>query len=68
MKAIVAAALVLSLAALAACGGGGSQTTNVVRSTTIGQELQDLAAAHEKGAIDDKEYAAQKRKILAGRD
>ena len=46
------------------CWGGGARTVYVNRVTTIGQELSDLQAAHQKGAISDQEYAAQKEQIL----
>ncbi len=49
-----------------ACSGGGAKSSNVqeTRTTTTGQELMDLEKAHNAGIITDKEYAAQKKKIL----
>jgi len=44
------------------CGGG---STNVQQSsTTLGQELTDLQAAHEKGLMSDKEYEKARKKIM----
>jgi hypothetical protein len=36
----------------------------VSRNITIGQELLDLQAAHEKGIINDTEYAEAKLNVL----
>ncbi len=44
------------------CGGGGAQVQQ--SSTTLGQELTDLQAAHEKGIITEKEYNRAKKEIL----
>ena len=44
------------------CGGGGAQVQQT--STTLGQELTDLQAAHEKGIITDKEYNKAKKDLL----
>jgi hypothetical protein len=53
---------------LTACCGGGKETVVVEKpagsSTTTGQQLQDLKAAHDQGAITDKEFEEQKEKIL----
>lgn len=52
---------------LAACGGGGAktQTQMDVTTTTKGQELQDLQAALNSGAVTQEEYESEKKKILA---
>ena len=48
----------------------GSKETKVVtessKTTTTGQELQDLQKARESGAITEKEYEEAKEKILKG--
>jgi hypothetical protein len=55
----------LGIAALVSgCGGGGTKVTSTATTTTMGQELQDLDAAHQKGLISDKEYESAKKDIL----
>jgi hypothetical protein len=51
---------------LAACGGGGSsvESRSEIRSTTTGQELLDLKAARDSGAMTEDEYETQREKIL----
>ena len=44
------------------CGGGGAQVQQ--SNTTLGQELTDLQAAHEKGIITQKEYEKARKEIL----
>lgn len=63
----ISAALATTLL-LAACSGGGStvKSSNEVRATTTGQELLDLKAARDAGAITEDEYQEQRRKILDG--
>lgn len=71
-------AFVLSVL-LTACCGGGKETVVVVPAesspaavsspaaasgATAGQELQDLKAAHDQGAITDAEFEKAKEKIL----
>lgn len=58
----LAATLVLTVM-LSACGGG-STTIKAADTTTIGQQLLDLQKAREAGAISQKEYESQKKKIL----
>ena len=43
--------------------GGG--TTTKAQSPTLGQQLTDLQAAKNSGAITDAEYQTQKAKLLA---
>ena len=45
-----------------AVGDGGSNTK--VNSPTVGKQLTDLKDAHDKGAINDDEYASTKAKLL----
>ena len=60
--------LVLATALLFGCGGGGAKTVYHHRMTTIGQELTDLKAARDSGAITDTEYKEQREKILEGEE
>ena len=52
---------------LSACGGGGAKTETQVENTTVskGQQLIDLKSALDGGAISEKEYEDQRKKILA---
>ena len=52
------------LVSASGCWGGGSRNVYVNRTTTIGQELDDLQRAHAKGAISDSEYQEQKKRIM----
>jgi hypothetical protein len=47
--------------------GGGDETTIQTKTTTTGQELQDLKAAYDKGIISEREYNQQREKLLKGR-
>lgn len=49
---------------LLACWGGGARTYNTTKTTTLGQELTDLQAAKERGAISEVEFQKQKEKLL----
>lgn len=48
---------------LAACGGG--TTNNSMSTTTVGDELAALEEAYAKDLLTEKEYDAQRKKILA---
>ncbi len=50
-----------------ACGGSKSQTDVKTTTTTLGQELQDLKAAYDKGIITEKEYDKAKKKLMEER-
>ena len=60
-----------AMAALALCGmlAGcitlNERTMQYSRSTTIGQELLDLQAAKEKGAVSEEEYSTLKQKLIS---
>jgi hypothetical protein len=60
-------ALMFFLLILGGCCGGSKETkvvTDPSKTTTTGQELQDLQKAKESGAISEKEYEEAKKKIL----
>lgn len=64
MKKIVLAILLVSGSlSVTACGRSDKSTTNVSTSTS-GQELTDLKAAHEAGALSDEEYEKKRQEIL----
>ncbi|MEY8827771.1 SHOCT domain-containing protein [Sedimentitalea sp. XS_ASV28] len=56
--------LILSLATVSACGGGGARNTTNMTTTTTGQELTDLKAALDAGAISPEEYEKKRKEIL----
>ncbi|WP_031480372.1 SHOCT domain-containing protein [Maridesulfovibrio frigidus] len=60
----IALAGVLMLGPMTGCGGGGADQSMQTKTTTTGQELQDLDAAYKKGVITEDEYKDQKEKIL----
>jgi hypothetical protein len=63
--AMISIALLVPLT-LPACGGGGSKTETKVQNTTVsqGQQLIDLKSALDSGAISQKEYEEQRKKVL----
>ena len=65
--------LMMMVFSLSSCGclGGGSKSkggeasvTSTTKTTTLGQELQDLDDAHKKGIISDEEYEKKKKELL----
>ena len=56
-------AIVLAAGLLPACG---SKTNVQSKSTTVGQELQDLEEARDKGLITESEYKKQRERIMKG--
>lgn len=56
--------LVLSLVAVSACGSGGARNTTNMSTATTGQELTDLKAALDAGAISQTEYEKKRKEIL----
>jgi hypothetical protein len=59
--------IVLAIFLTGCCCGGGKETVIVPPvddSATVGQQLQDLKAAHEQGAMTDEEYEKQKENVL----
>ena len=58
-------AAIFLLATVAACGGGDADVETTTNNTTVGQELLDLQAALQSGAITQDEYDEQREKILS---
>lgn len=56
--------LILSLATVSACGGGGARNTTNMTTATTGQELTDLKAALDAGALSPEEYEKKRKEIL----
>ena len=56
----------LAAVVLSGCAGMAFNRIDLTmnRNITVGQELVDLQAAHEKGVISDTEYAQAKQDIL----
>lgn len=59
-------AAVLLAALLSGCAGAAFNRVNLTlnRNISVGQELMDLKTAHEKGIINDSEYARAKKDLL----
>jgi uncharacterized membrane protein len=57
--------IVLSVSSFS-CGrrGGSAKVESTTRTTTLGQELQDLDAAYQKGIITEEEYEKKKKELL----
>ena len=51
---------------LSGCASFNKGTMRYSRTTTIGQELVDLKAARDKGALSDEEYNKLKKEIMEG--
>ncbi|MDZ7697414.1 MAG: SHOCT domain-containing protein [Deltaproteobacteria bacterium] len=43
---------------------GEAKVQSTTRTTTLGQELEDLDNAHKKGIISDEEYESKKKELL----
>lgn len=56
--------LSLSLIGLLAAPGCSSSSKVEARTTTVGQELEDLEDARDRGLITEDEYQKQRKKIL----
>ena len=54
----------LLLLGAVACGGGGAELKSEVSTTTTGQQLMDLKKALDSGAMTQKEYDQERKKIL----
>lgn len=62
----VASALLLAVMFVAGCAMFNKTKIAYTRTTTLGQELIDLQAAKEKGAITEAEYQELKEQIKQG--
>ena len=49
------------------CGGGGTEVKNQSYTTTLGQELEDLAKAYKNGIINEKQYNEAKERLIKQR-
>ena len=64
-KATIFTVLMIAGLSVAACGTRARTTTNTsVTTTTTGQELTDLKAALDAGAITQDEYDKKRKQIL----
>ena len=54
----------LAVLAVLTTGCISVDSEDINREPTTGQQLIDLAEAHEKGLISDEEYKRERRKIL----
>ncbi len=56
--------LIVALGGLSACVPGRAKQTTTVNSTTTGQQLTDLKAALDAGAMTPEEYEKKRKEIL----
>ena len=68
LVAVMMALSVSSCGCLGGSKGGEAKVETTTKSTTLGQELQDLDDAHKKGIISDQEYEKQKKELLKRQD
>lgn len=66
MRNITSGACVVLLAVLGGSLAGCGSSAKVENNTSVGQQLQDLEAAHDKGLLTDDEYQKQRKRILDG--
>ena len=64
MRSIALPAVCIIACAATLCGCGGSSSNVENKSTTVGQELQDLEAARNKGLLTEDDYQRQREAIL----
>ena len=62
----LAGAIILLTGILSGCFSyrGGDETVVEQRSPTTDQELRDLKAAYERGAVSEREYYQQRDRLL----
>lgn len=60
----VVAAMVAAVGACTLAGGCGRSTKVEARTTTVGQELQDLEEARNKGLLTEDEYNKKRAEIM----
>ncbi len=65
LRALCVGVIIALVSGAAGCGGGGARVS--ADSTTLGQELQDLKTAYEKGIISEKDYNEAKKKLIEKR-
>ena len=46
------------------CGGGGAKVATTTTNVTLGQQLIDLHAAYDSGAMTEKEYKSARSNLL----
>jgi hypothetical protein len=67
VRALVFTLLIAGTLSINGCGGGGTDIKANTYSTTLGQELQDLQTAYNKGIISEKEYNQAKEALIKKR-
>ena len=60
------AAAMLAALAVAACASSSTKVTPPVINVSIGQQLIDLKKARESGAITQREYEQQAKRVVDG--
>jgi hypothetical protein len=65
-KFIASGAALIALAVLAACSSAKTEVMPPTVNVSIGQQLIDLKKAKDSGALSQKEYEQQARKLIDG--
>jgi hypothetical protein len=67
LRASILFLVVLAGIGFMACGGDKTKSPAPTPTTTLGQELQDLKEAYDKGIITEREYEKAKKSLMEQR-
>ena len=64
IKVLTVVLLLVFCGAMFGCGGGGADVKQMTTTTTLGQELEDLADAYKKGLLSEEEYKKSRKNLM----
>jgi hypothetical protein len=64
MRVLTVVLLLAFSGAILGCGGGGADVKQMTTTTTLGQELQDLEDAYQKGLLSEEEYQKSRKNLM----